>query len=70
MGWTSKARYVAAWAIGGGCAWEVVALASGDRLPTITDIVHRIRRHPVGYVAVAAACGWLAHHLLVEEAQL
>lgn len=43
-----------------GCAYELVALWSP--LPTITEVVHRARRHRVWRVAAWAWCiGWCYH---------
>ena len=51
------------------CAYELVALGTGY-VPTITALCHKARRHPVGSAFVAGCCGWLLHHLLVEQEAL
>lgn len=55
-----------AWAVGGGCAYEVVALVSGGKLPTLSAMCRVIRRHPLGWLAIFLAVSWLGWHLLVE----
>jgi hypothetical protein len=45
--------------------WEFVAIATG-RLPTISQVCRRARRHPVGRAVVAGICLWLALHLSAE----
>ena len=48
-----------------GCAYEIVALWTG--LPTITAMVKRIGRHPVGRLIVWAWCGYIAWHFLEPD---
>jgi len=50
--------------IAGGCIYELAALASP--LPTITTIVARARRHPVGKVGAMLWVGLWAYHFLVD----
>jgi hypothetical protein len=50
----------------GVCAYELAAICTG-RVPTLTELAHRARRHPAGMAAVCAAVGWLWHHLAVED---
>lgn len=52
--------------VAGLCVYEVAAIASG-RVPTITALAWKLRKHPVGHVAIWGALGWLSWHLLVEE---
>ena len=64
----ARLRFVRGHLVVAVCAYELVALATG-RIPTITKVSHTVRRHPLGAVSVAAGLGWLAHHLLIEEAR-
>lgn len=50
-----------------GCAYEIVALATDQRVPTITAIVKRTGRHPLGRVLVWGWCGFVAWHFLEPD---
>lgn len=52
--------------LGLGCAYEIVALST-DRVPTITTVVKRTGKHPVGRLVVWAWCGFVAWHFLEPE---
>ncbi len=52
--------------IGVGCAYEAVAIGS-NRLPTISELVHRLYRQPAGRLALAVLLGWLGVHLAERE---
>jgi hypothetical protein len=54
------------WIVVGLCTYELAAICTG-RVPTLTELAHRARRHPAGMAAVCAAVGWLWHHLAVED---
>ena len=41
-------------AVGAGCAYEIVALCSDDRVPTISYLCWVAREHPLGFVLVVA----------------
>jgi len=55
----SAGRYL----IAAGCAYEIVALSPAP-VPTITDMIKRVGKHPVGRLAVWAWCGYIAWHFL------
>lgn len=55
--------------IGLGCAYEIVALAD-DRVPTITAIVKRTGRNPIGRFLVWGWCGFVAWHFLEPEREI
>lgn len=55
------------WILGVGCAYEIVALAAGDKLPTITQIVKRVGRMPAGRALVWMWCGYVAWHFLEPD---
>jgi hypothetical protein len=60
-------RRAGAWLVGGLCAYEVTALATG-RVPTISRACWWLRKqHPLGGVAIWTALGVLSWHLLVDE---
>lgn len=59
-----RVRLAGAWAVGGACAWEILALGSAGRLPTLSCLAHRARRHPVGAAVIGACLGVLAWHLV------
>lgn len=54
------------------CAYEVAALVSRGRVPTITRLVHAGRNHDTRwvkdatFVAATVSVVWLAHHFLIE----
>lgn len=49
-----------------GCTYEIVALVT-NRVPTITVLVKRLGRHPVGRFGMWCWCGYVAHHFLEPE---
>jgi len=57
------------------CAYELAALLSGGRVPTITRLVHAGRNHDTRwvkdatFVAATVSVVWLAHHFLIEGAE-
>lgn len=53
-------------AVGLGCLWELLALCSRDRLPTITSMSWRLRRHRFGRLALWLVLGKLLDHILAE----
>ena len=52
--------------IGVGCAYEAVAIGT-NRVPTISEFVHRMYRRPGGRIALALVLGWLGVHLAERE---
>ncbi len=49
------------------CLWEVVALHSKRRIPTISQTVHKHRDRTPARVFLVALGVWLVHHLVIEE---
>lgn len=48
-----------------GCAYEIVALMSRGRYPTITRLLKTAgRKHPVGKLALWLWCGYVSWHFL------
>lgn len=52
------------WVIMAGCLYEVAALVPGSPLPTITEMIKAVGRHPVARVLVWTWCGYVAWHFL------
>ena len=56
------------------CGYELAALTTKFGMPTITSLVHQGRRHNHDWVrtittlSAATAVGWLAYHLMIQEA--
>lgn len=63
----SKASDLRTIVVGLGCAYEVVAIASG-KVPTITSFAWRARKTWWGKGLIWNAVGYLSWHLLIEEA--
>jgi len=53
--------------LGVALGWETVALVSRGRVPTISEVCRRWRRHPAGVAVIVCLFGLLIHHVLVEE---
>jgi hypothetical protein len=50
-----------------GCVYEIVALCSNGRIPTITKLVKRLGSTPAGRLLVWGWCGFVAWHFLEPE---
>lgn len=61
------ARDWRAWLVAGLSAWEVVAIVSHGRLPTITRAWHTLRDRRFGRLVLWLVFGWLIEHLWAEE---
>lgn len=57
------------WALAVGCVYEVFALASKGRVPTITRCIKWVGKQRGGRFLVWAWCGYITWHFLEEEAQ-
>lgn len=56
------------WVVVGLCQYEVVALNSGGRLPSLSQINDRLKQHGLpGFTFGIALVLWLAIHLFAEE---
>lgn len=48
-----------------GCAYEIVAILSRGRIPTITRLLkHTGKRHPLGKAILWLWCGYVSWHFL------
>jgi hypothetical protein len=48
------------------CVYEVAAITSSNRIPTITRLSHTYRHTLAGKVVLGAALMWLINHIFVE----
>lgn len=46
-------------------AWELVAIVTG-KVPTITNVWHRLRCHKIGRLVLWLFAGWTIEHLWAE----
>ena len=53
--------------IGAAGAYEAIAIASGGRIPTITNLTHKLYNRPGGRVVLALVLGWVGVHLAERE---
>lgn len=55
--------------VAGLCVYETFAIVTG-KAPTLTSLAWQARKHTAGRIAIWNVVGYLAWHLMVEEAKL
>lgn len=48
------------------CSWEITGILT-RKVPTITEVWHRLRVHKIGRLGLWLILGWLIEHLFGEN---